>query len=483
MAAPSSPAPSAPPPADLSAGPGPGPGSTAAAPPRPARQLTLLDCVAIGINGIVGSGIYLLIAPLAAQAGTASVVGIFACGALCIAIAFCYAELGGMFDRNGGSYVYTSAAFGRYFGFGVGWLAMASGVLGFSAVAVGFGDALGRFIPVLDTELVRAGPIAVSIKTTISLALILGLGAINYLGVKAGARTSDVLSVVKMVPLVALAVFGLTAIHSDVLTGMFRAASVPLTPDGQPQTWLEAVASSAFLAVFMLSGFEYTAVPAGEAVNARQNIPLAIVSSLIGATLLYCVVQAVGLSVLPDLGSRRQPLIDVAAALFGERARAVLWATSLVSMAGFCASSALVGPRYFTALAEDRYLPQGLTRVSRHGTPGVAIILATGLSVALAVLPYSALVDVSNVVLFGQYIPVALAVIALRYTRPDAPRRYRLPWGPLIPGVAAAVSMLLLWKARPKTQEWILAAEILASGVVTWLVVSWVRRQRARRKA
>jgi amino acid transporter len=453
------------------------PGPSAAAPPRPARQLTLLDCVAIGFNGIVGSGIYLLIASLAARAGAASVVGIFACGALCIAIAFCYAELGGMFDRNGGSYVYASAAFGRYVGFGIGWLAMASGVLAFSAVAVGFGDALARFVPGLRAELLRAGPVAVSIKTVISLGLILILGGINYLGVKAGARTSDVLTVVKLVPLVALAVFGLTAVRSDVLTGMFSAASLPAV-DGAPQTWLGAVASSAFLAVFMLSGFEFTAVPAGEAVDARRNIPLAIVSSLIGATLLYCLVQAVGLSVLPDLGAREQPLMDVAAAVFGERARAVLWATSLVSMAGFCAGSALVAPRYFTAMAEDRYLPAGLTRLGRFGTPGRAIVLATGLSATLAVVPYSALVDVSNVVLFGQYIPVALAVIALRIARPDAHRRYRLPWGPLIPGLAAGLSILLLWKAS-KAEEWIFAAEILASGVVTWTIVAWVRRRRS----
>src|SRR5512146_2195062 len=114
-----------------------------------ARKLSLLDCIAIGINGIVGSGVYLLIAPLAATAGNASVLGIFACGALCVLVAFCFAELGGMFDRTGGPFLYARAAFGRHVAFGVGWMSMATGVLAFAAVAVGFAEALSRFIPSL----------------------------------------------------------------------------------------------------------------------------------------------------------------------------------------------------------------------------------------------------------------------------------------------------------------------------------------------
>src|SRR5260370_28037590 len=84
------------------------------------RRLSLFDCVCIGINGIVGSGIYLLIAPLAALAGYASVVGILTCGVLCILVGLCFAELSGMFDRSGGPHVYARTAFGRYFRFLVG---------------------------------------------------------------------------------------------------------------------------------------------------------------------------------------------------------------------------------------------------------------------------------------------------------------------------------------------------------------------------
>src|SRR5439155_758744 len=105
------------------------------------RDLTLVDAIGIGVNGIVGSGIYLLVAPLARVGGGSSVFGVLGCGALCVLIALCFAELSSMYDRSGGPYVYAREAFGPHVGFAVGWLGMATGVLGLSAVAVGFAGA------------------------------------------------------------------------------------------------------------------------------------------------------------------------------------------------------------------------------------------------------------------------------------------------------------------------------------------------------
>ncbi|HYV45866.1 MAG TPA: APC family permease [Myxococcaceae bacterium] len=442
-----------------------GSGGAAEAGPAAERRLTLLDCVAIGVNGIVGSGVYLMLSRLAGLAGAASVVGLFACGALCVAIALCFAELGGMFDRSGGTYVYAEAAFGRVVGFAVGCMSMATGVLAFAAVSRGFADALGAAVPSL-------GPAG---KSAVAVGLVIGFSAVNAFGVKAGARTSDALSIIKMVPLVALALFGLAWVKADAVAGMFQAP-----PAGG--SWGGAVAGSAFVAVFMYSGFEFVAVPAGEAKDARRTVPLAILGSLVGAMALYCVVQLVAVSVLPDLAARQHPLMDVAVVVGGERARVVLWAASLVSMMGFTAGSALVAPRYFTALAEDGYLPRGLTRRNRWAAPGIAIAVSATVSSALALfLGYGSLVDVSNVALFGQYIPAALAVPVLRWRRKDAPRRYVLPGGPAIPAVALLGSLALLWAARPGRAEWAFSGKVLLVGAAVWGLTVVVRRGLASR--
>ncbi len=393
-----------------------------------ARELTLIDAIGIGVNGIVGSGIYLLVAPLARVGGGSSVFGVLGCGVLCVLIALCFAELSSMYDRSGGPYVYARDAFGAHVGFGVGWLGMATGILGLAAVAVGFAGALQRFV-----SLPRV-PVAVG--------LIVLLGAINLKGVKAGGRTSTVLSIVKIVPLLLVAVAGLR-----------------FAPHAPLEFHPKDAVSAAFLSIFMLSGFEYAAVPAGEVRDARRNVPLAIVGSIAGASLLYALLQIAALGALPDLAAREQPLPDVAARALGAWGAPLLGVTALLSMLGFCAGVALVAPRYFMALADDGQLPHKL----RDLRP--AIIASTAFASALAVvLGYASLVDVSNVVILSGYALTCLAALVLRFRAPDVPRRYRLPLGPAIPLLAFAAALALLISARPRGQEFTFAGVLLVIG-------------------
>ena len=355
-----------------------------------------------------------------------------------------------MYDRSGGPYVYAGDAFGRYVGFAVGWLGMATGVLGLAAVSVGFATALGRFVPAASTA-----------RAPIAVAVIVALGVINWLGVKQGGRTSTALSILKIAPLVVVA-----------LAGLRFAPRAPLAL--VPSDGIKA----AFLSIFMMSGFEYAAVPAGEVRDARRTVPLAVVGSISGASVLYALLQLAALGSLPDLASREQPLPDVAARVLGSWAAPVVGVTALFSMLGFCAGVALVAPRYFTAMAEDGHLPRALTRLSARGTPAAAICASTGFAAALAiVLGYASLVDVSNVVLLSGYALSCLAALTLRLRRPDAPRRYRPPL--IVPVLALAAALALLVSARPRAAEWTFAALLLASGFFCRAATALARRRPA----
>ena len=363
--------------------------------------------------------------------------GVLGCGVLCVLIALCFAELSSMYDRSGGPYVYANDAFGRWVGFAVGWLGMATGVLGLAAVASGFAGALARFWPEAATA-----------RAPIAVLLISALGFVNWLGVKAGGRTSTTLSILKIAPLILVA-----------LAGLRFAPHAPLSGD------LHGFVSAAFLSVFMMSGFEYAAVPAGEVQDAKRSVPLAIVGSIAGASLLYALLQLAALGALPDLATREQPLPDVAALALGAWGGPLLGATALVSMLGFCAGVALVAPRYFTALAEDGHLPAALLKLSPRGTPGVAILASTAFAGGLSILlGYASLVDVSNVVILSGYALTCLATLVLRYRKPGAPRRYRLAGGPLIPLVACGAAVALLISARPGAAEWKFSGLLLALG-------------------
>lgn len=409
-----------------------------------------MDAVGIGVNGIVGSGIYLLVGPLARAGGSSSVFGVLACGALCVLIALCFAELSSMYDRSGGPYVYACDAFGTHVGFAVGWLGMATGVLGLAAVSVGFAGALSRFVPALSTA-----------RAPVAVALIAALGFINWLGVKAGGRTSTGLSVVKIAPLLLVAV-----------------AALRFAPEARLAFDPTDVAKAAFLSVFMMSGFEYAAVPAGEVRDPRRSVPLAVVGSISGAALLYGLLQLGALGALPDVASREQPLPDVAARALGGWGAPLLGVTALLSMLGFCAGVALVAPRYFAALAEDGHLPRSLTRLSARGTPAAAIGASTAFAATLAiVLGYASLVDVSNVVILSGYALTCLAALILRLRRPLAERRYRPPLP--VPVLAFCAAIALLISARPRAAEWTFAVALLALGFACRLATALARRFRA----
>ena len=404
------------------------------------RELTLLDAVGIGINGIVGSGIYLLVAPLARVGGGSSVAGVLGCGVLCVLIALCLAELSSMYDRSGGPYVYARDAFGGGVGFAVGWMGMATGVLGLAAVAVGFAGALARFVPAVAAA-----------RPAVAVILILILGIINWLGVKQGGRTSTALSILKLLPLIAVALAGLR-----------------FAPRARLELHPADAASAAFLSIFMMSGFDYAAVPAGEVRDPRRTVPLAIVGSIAGASLLYALLQLAALGALPDLAAREQPLPDVAALALGAWGAPLLGVTALVSMAGFCAGVALVAPRYFMAMADDGYLPAPLREVRP------AVVVSTLFACALAVaLGYAALVDVSNVVILSGYTLSCLACLVLRIRRPEVERRARQPMAVLV--LAVGVGLALLFFARPQLAQWRFAAALLAVGFVARAATALVK--------
>jgi len=393
------------------------------------RELSLLDAVGIGVNGIVGSGIYLLVAPLARVGGGSSVFGVLGCGVLCVLIALCFAELSSKYDRSGGPYVYACDAFGTHVGFGVGWLGMATGVLGLAAVSVGFGGALERFV-----TLPRV-PVAVFVVVL--------FGAINYAGVKAGGFTSTLLSAIKIAPLILVAIAGLR-----------------FAPQAHLSFHLREATGAAFLSIFMMSGFEYAAVPAGEVRDAKRNVPLAIVGSVAGAALLYALLQLAALGTLPDLAAREQPLPDVAERALGAWGGRLLGVTALFSMLGFCAGVALVAPRYFMALAEDGHLPARL----REMRP--AIVASTLSAGALAiVLGYASLVDVANVVILSGYALTCLAA-------------FRLGSKKLLALIAFGAAVALLIAARPALAEWRFAAILLALGFFCRLVTRLIQSRK-----
>jgi amino acid transporter len=421
------------------------------------RRLGLFDVVCIGINGIVGTGIFRLPGRLAEHLGAASWLAFAVVGVLLSFVALCFAEVAGMFRVNGGPHAYARAAFGERIGFGVGWICWVTMILGWSAVASGMPAYLGQFVPSLGE-----GPAAGAF-----VALLVGaLAAINYAGIKPGAWTTNVFTVAKLAPLLLFVIVGAWFVRPDLAV-----VDRPVSAAG--------FAPAVMLALFTLGGFENTPVPAGEAKRPERHMPIAVVAALFGATGLYVAVQIVAIGTLPSLAGSTRPLADAAGAFWGPSGAALMAIGALVSMTGFVAGSALLTPRYLQVLAADGFLPGVFGRIhSRFGTPHVAIVVSAAFVVACTqVLDFDRLVDLSAVAALVQYVATCAALLALRRRRPEAARTWRLRGGPVIPVLGLLVSLLIATQAQAR--DWLFAAAALGVGVV--LAAAW--RSRAAMRA
>ena len=386
--------------------------------------MTLLDCIGLGINGIIGTGIFLLPARVFRAAGGLSWAAWLAIGGVCLLVGLCFCEAAGRADRNGGPYLYARDAFGRWVGVGVGWMALAANVFAYGAVARGFGRNLSFLVPVLS----RTRP-----QIAMALAVIGSLALLNYRGIKPGALASDLFSGAKLIPILFFVGLGLLFIDWGRL-------GTP--PPIQPR--LEAIKVGGFAALFACTGFEYVPVTAGETDNPRRNVPLALFFALFGSICLYVLVQLVFLGTHPDPAHADKPLAEAAAAFAGPWAGRFVAIGSVISSFGYLTGVALVTPRYLSALGENGELPAVFAR--RHpsfGTPSVAIAITSLICAGMAVFAdFDRLSDLNNAAVFAQYVPTCLAVLVLRRTR--GPSAFTLPFGPLVPLLATLGCVLFL---------------------------------------
>ncbi|HEY8427097.1 MAG TPA: APC family permease, partial [Sandaracinaceae bacterium] len=317
------------------------------------RALGLFSVLCIGINAIVGSGIYRLPGRIAHHLGGASWAAFAVVGLLLVTVGLCFAEVGGMFSASGGPYVYTREAFGRAPAFVVGWMAWVTMVLSWAAVAHGVTGYFAALAPVAEDPLVAR---------LVVVGMIAVPGALNYFGVKPGAYATNAFTIAKLAPLAVFVVAGLP--HVD----WGRVTLPAVSADGGG---LAPFGAALFAALFACQGFEVAPVPAGETKNPRRNVPIAVIGSLLGCSLFYVLIQAVAYATHPGIAEgppgasdpwSARPLADSAQRFLGAPGATLMSLGACISMMGFCVGSGLATPRFLGVLAEDRLFPHWLAQ-------------------------------------------------------------------------------------------------------------------------
>ena len=406
---------------------------------KAARPLGFLSLFALGLNGIVGVGIFFTPSEIARAAPPGGSVMVFALtAAMLLPIAFVFARLSRRYDTDGGPVVYARAAFPPWLSFAVGWMAYVSAVLSTASTCAGLAQAL------MGTGSAR---VVAAVLATMLAALCAG-------GIVLSARVWTALTVVKLLPLLLLAAVGLFAVQ--------RASTVPLPAAAPGASWLGA----ALLATFSFQGFEIVPVVAGQARSFGRVVPLATVASLVAATLLYLALQTTCVRALGGgLGASGAPLADAAAALGGTGMRTLLtWGTSLSAL-GIAFGMMAMTPRYLAALAGEESLGGRLHEQTR-GVPLRALALTwlvvVGLVIALGA-RLGELLVLSSVAVLCQFASAAAALAWLALRRRDG----FSPRDAVLAAPALVVPVLLV--AQGTRAEWATAAAALGLGyVVRW---------------
>lgn len=412
------------------------------------RSLGLVDLTALGLNATVGSGIFLLPDDLFRAMGWLSPLAFLLCALGLLPVAWCYADAATRTDRTGGPYVYVTSAFGARAGFVVGWMCFANAAFSFAAVASAAAAYAERLAPTLASN-----------QRFWAVFVVLAFGALNYFGARPGAWAVRLFTFGKFAVLILL----VSVLLPEVELGRAESQAT-LAPGG--------VASAIFMALFALQGFEVVPVPAGEAKAPRQKAPLAILTTLLSAALLYVVVQCVLVLSYGKLGAASDAPLAEAAVAQSAGLGIVVAIGALISTLGFVSGSALGTPRYLFAMAAGGSLPTVLAKLHpRFHSPHVAV-LATCALATLLILPfdYRTLIGMSNVAVAVQYGSTCLSVLRRAWLEVGAPRRTAR----LLMSIVGSLASFAIWFAA-SWEEFLLSAAALLVG----LALSAVSRRAA----
>ncbi len=419
--------------------------TTADKPEALVRNLSVVGLGLLVVNGMIGAGIFGLPAEAARLTGVWSPFVFLLCGLLIAPVKLTFSELASYFGGTGGPILYARTAFGALVGFQTGW---AFYVARATALAANLNLLLSSAAFLFD------GVDQGASRVLWLVLLCLALTAVNVVGTRHAIGTVGVLTVLKFLPLVALAVWGAPELAALAPT----LGATPL-PEGA------SIGAAMLLLLYAFVGFESALVPAGEAHNPGRDMPRALLWSLAVATVLYVLIQAVCMAVLPDIASTRRPVVDAAAQLFGPVGTIVMTIGVIVSVGGNVAAAMFSTPRMTYALALDGQLPAFFAAVHRQfRTPHVSVMIFGALVLVLAITgSFVWLAATSVLIRLLIYLICIAATPRLRARFGSAPAALRLPAGYTIPIVAGILCLWLL--AQVALPSALATAGLLAVGL------------------
>ncbi|WP_327322249.1 amino acid permease [Streptomyces sp. NBC_01210] len=393
------------------------------------RSLTMWQLTMISIGATLGTGIFVVLGEATPLAGPAVAISFVIAGLTALFSALSYAELAGSIPVSGSSYSYSYATMGEIVAWICGWCLILEYGVSVAAVAVGWGEYLNELLD---------GTIGVTIPEAISAplgegglinlpALVVVLLAMSFLmgGAKESARVNTIMVGVKIVTLLLFIGIGFMGIKAGNYT--------PLAPLGV--TGISAAAASLF---FSYIGFDAASTAGEEAKNPKRDLPRAIMLSLLIVTVLYCLVALVAVGAMPwqDFEGTEAALAQIMKDVTGQSVWGVVLAAGAVVAIASVVFAVLYGQtRILFAMSRDGLVPKLFAKVNpRTGAPRANTVIVSLFCGALAAfIPLGELANATSIGTLFAFALVNVAVVILRYKRPDMNRTFTVMLFPVTP--------------------------------------------------
>ena len=426
-----------------------------------------IDLVALGIGAIIGTGIFVLTGVAAAQyAGPALVLSFVFSGIAAGLAAITYAELAAMIPVSGSAYTYAYATLGEFAAWIVGWNIVLEYLVAAAAVSIGwsayFSELFHSLGIILPAALTRS-PAAGGLINLPAVLIALTVAALVTVGTRGSTTVNKIIVTTKILVVLLFIILGARYINP--------ANWRPFFPYGRV-----GVAHGAAIIFFAYIGFDAVATAAEETRRPQRDLPIGIIGSLTISTVLYILVTIVLTGLVPY--TQLNVASPVATALLKA---GVTWAGGIVAVGALAGITSVLlvvvyaQSRVFYAMSRDGLLPGIFSIVHpKLRTPYLNTILV-GLGVALlaAFVPINIIAQLANIGTLTAFVIVAVGVLILRKTNPDAKRPFKVPFSPYLPLLSLGVSIYLIMSLPRLT--WLRFVIWMVLGIIVYFFYSYRR--------